>query len=82
MEEKKDIPMIPKYEADELAMHLGHANKNMMIVVISVCIAMVLMVVSFVSGYTSRTRDWLTTLAQLQSNPATTEVADGHKADP
>ena len=82
MEEKKDVPMIPKYKADELAMHLGHANKNMMIVVISVCIAMVLMVVIFVNGYTSRTRDWLNTLAQLQGNTAATEVTDGYQADP
>ena len=76
--ENKDVPMIPKYQAEELAMHLGHANRNMMIVVIAVCVAMVLMVVIFVNGYTSRTKDWLNTLTRLQ----VVEVTDGHEADP
>ena len=81
MEEKK-VPMVPKYQAEEMAMHMGRANRNMMIVVISVCVAMVAMVVIFVNGYTSRTKDWLNTLAQLQNKAAVTEVADGHQADP
>ena len=81
-ENKNEIPMIPKYQAEEMAMHLGRANRNMMIVVIAVCIAMVAMVVIFVTGYTSRTTDWLNTLAQMQGKPAITEVADGQQADP
>lgn len=81
MEEKK-VPMIPKYQAEEIAMHLGRANRNMMIVVIAVCIAMVAMVVIFVTGYTSRTKDWLNTLAQIQGKPAVTEVTNGQPADP
>lgn len=79
---KNEIPMIPKYQAEEMAMHLGRANRNMMIVVIAVCVAMVAMVVIFVTGYTSRTKDWLNTLAQMQGKPAITEVADGQQADP
>ena len=82
MPENKEVPMIPKYQAEELAMHMGRANRNMMIVVISVCVAMVAMVVIFVNGYTSRTKDWLNTLAQLQGKTAITEVTDGHEADP
>ena len=74
--------MVPKYQAEEMAMHLGRANRNMMIVVIAVCVAMVAMVVIFVNGYTSRTKDWLNTLAQMQKNTAITEVTDGHEADP
>lgn len=82
MTEKENIPMVPKYQAEEMAMHMGRANRNMMIVVIAVCAAMVAMVVIFVNGYTSRTKDWLNTLAQIQSKTAITEVTDGHEADP
>ena len=82
MTEKENIPMVPKYQAEEMAMHLGRANRNMMIVVIAVCVAMVAMVVIFVNGYTSRTKDWLNTLTQIQSKTAITEVTDGHEADP
>ena len=80
--EEKNVPMIPKYQAQDMAMHLGRANRNMMIVAIAVCLAMVTMVVIFVTGYTSRTKDWLNTLTQMQGKPAITEVTDGQQADP
>ena len=41
MNEKDDVPMIPKYQAETMLMHLSRANRNMMIVIISVCVAMV-----------------------------------------
>ena len=49
----------------------------MMIVIIAVCVAMVVMAYVFVTGYSSRTKDWLNTYAALQGNPAVTEVTDG-----
>ena len=73
----KDVPMIPKHQAESMMMHLSRANRNMMIVIIAVCTAMVVMAYIFVTGYTSRTKDWLNTFAMLQNNPAATEVADG-----
>ena len=77
-----DIPMIPRYQAETMMMHMSRANRNMMIVIIAVCAAMVAMVVIFVNGYTSRTKDWLTTLAGLQGKPAVTEVGDGIQQQP
>ena len=82
MNEKNDVPMIPKYQAETMLMHLSRANRNMMIVIIAVCVAMVLMAYIFVSGYTSRTKDWLNTLAGLQGNTAVTEVDDGIQQQP
>ena len=75
--EQNDTPMIPKYQAESMLMHLSRANRNMMIVIIAVCVAMVVMAYVFVTGYTSRTKDWLNTYAALQGNPAITEVTDG-----
>ena len=80
--EKNDVPMIPKYQAETMLMHLSRANRNMMIVIIAVCAAMVVMAYIFVSGYTSRTKDWLNTLAGLQGAPAVTEVDDGIQQQP
>ena len=77
MNEKNDVPMIPKYQAESMMMHLSRANRNMMIVIIAVCVAMVVMAYVFVTGYTSRTKDWLNTYAAMQGNPAVTEVTDG-----
>ena len=74
MPEKNDTPMIPKYQAEAQLMHLSRANHNMMIVIIAVCAAMVLMAYIFVTGYTSRTKDWLNTLTRMQNNSAVTEV--------
>lgn len=75
--DKNDTPMIPKYQAESMMMHLSRANRNMMIVIIAVCVAMVVMAYVFVTGYTSRTKDWLNTYAAMQGNPAVTEVTDG-----
>lgn len=75
--DKNDTPMIPKYQAESMMMHLSRANRNMMIVIIAVCVAMVVMAYVFVTGYTSRTKDWLNTYAALQGYPAVTEVTDG-----
>ena len=81
-EKKNDVPMIPKYQAETMMMHMSRANRNMMIVIIAVCIAMVAMVIIFVNGYTARTKDWLNTLAGMQQNAAVTEVTDGIQQQP
>lgn len=75
MEEK--TPMIPQHQAETMMMHLQMANRNMMIVCITFAVALVASIIIFVSGYTSRTKDWLNTYAQLQAKTAATEVADG-----
>lgn len=83
MSEKSDIPMIPKHEAEMMMMHMSHANRNMAMVIIAVCAAMVLMAYIFVTGYTSRTKDWLQTLTVIQQgNHAVTEVSNGIQQQP
>ena len=77
MEEKEATPMIPQHQAETMMMHLQMANRNMMIVCITFAVALVAAIIIFVSGYTSRTKDWLNTYAQLQGKTAATEVADG-----
>ena len=85
MEEEK-IPKVPKYQAENTAMHLGRANRNLAIAVVCICvvfcIAITLIVHKFVDQYTSRTDKWLETYARLTNSPSITEVTDGHKADP
>ena len=76
--EKETVQMMPKYQAETMMMHMSRANRNMMIVIIAVCAAMVAMVIIFVNGYTSRTKDWLNTLAGMQgTKTAITEVQNG-----
>lgn len=75
--DNRDTPMIPKHQAETMMMHLEIANRNIAIVAIVSVLAMVAAIIIFVSGYTSRTKDWLNTLNNLQGKPAVTEVADG-----
>ena len=82
MEQKDDVQMMPKYQAETMLMHMSRANRNMTVIIITVCLAMVLMAYIFVSGYTSRTKDWLNTLAGMQGNPAVTEVDNGIQQQP
>ena len=77
MSEKDDVPMIPKHQAETMMVHMEIANRNMMIVAIVFAAALVASIIIFVSGYTSRTKDWLNTYAQLRGQPAVTEVDDG-----
>ena len=76
LQKKNDVPMMPKHQAEMMMHHMSRANRNMMIVIIAVCFAMVLMALIFVTGYTSRTKDWLNTLAQMQGRPAAAEVLE------
>ena len=82
MENKNDVPMIPKHEAESMMVHLEIANRNMMIVAIAFAAALVAAIIIFVNGYTSRTKDWLQTYAQLRNQTAVTEVADGIQQQP
>lgn len=82
MEEKKEIPMIPKHQAEAQMMHISHALKYIMIVAVAFAAAMVAAIVIFVNGYTSRTKDWLTMITNLQGHPAVTEAGDGIQQQP
>ena len=80
---EEEVPTMPKHQAEMMMMHMSHVNRNMTIVIVAVCAAMVLMALIFVTGYTSRTKDWLNTLAGMQGRtPAVTEVNDGIQQQP
>ena len=81
-EKDDDIPMVPKHWAEMIMMH---HSKDMRAVVRGFIIAFALMVIMawiFVSGYTSRTKDWLNTYANLRESTAVTEVEHGIQQQP
>ena len=82
MEEKNDVPMIPQHQAETVMMYMSWAIRNMVIIAVAAFLAIVAAVVVFVNGYTSRTKDWLNTYAQLRNQTAVTEVADGIQQQP
>ena len=81
---RDDVPMVPKFQAEKEMMHMSKAIKNITIVSVVFAVAFVLAVLIFVNEYTSRTKDWLNTLAAMQGKPAVTEVTDGiqQQSDP
>ena len=81
-EKNEDTPMVPKHWAEMMMMH---HSKDIRAVVRGFIIAFALMVIMawiFINGYTSRTKDWLNTLAGLQGKPAVTEVENGIQQQP
>ena len=78
----EDVPMVPKHWAEMMMMH---HSKDIRAVVMGFIIAFALAVVMawiFVSGYTSRTKDWLITYANLRTETAVTEVGHGIQQQP
>lgn len=82
MEENEKAPAcIPYFAHESSMMHYNHANRRMLIALLSVCVTFILTIIIFVFGYTVRERNWLDTLTRLQ----TVEVAaDGihEQSDP
>ena len=78
--EQRDVPMIPKHQAESVLMHMSWAIKCIMTVAIAFCITIAVCVYIFVNGYTSRTKDWLNTYNNLQRTYAVTEGADEEEA--
>ena len=76
MDGKNDIPMIPKHQAEAQMLHLCRAMRYITIVSVSFAAAIIIAILIFVNGYTSRTKDWLNTLTAMQGT-AVTEVQDG-----
>ena len=80
--ETKDVPMVPKFWAETVIMHMSHANRRMLIALLAVCITFILTIIIFVRGYTEREKNWLETIAGMQQKPAVTEVDDGIQQQP
>lgn len=64
---------IPFFAHENVLMHYNHANRRMLIALVTVCITFVLTIVIFVTGYTAREKNWLETIDRL-NRP---EVTDG-----
>lgn len=77
--DKENVPMVPLFEAENTVMHLGFANKRMLIALITVCITFIITILVFVFGYTVREKNWLDTIARMTP---TTEVVDGVQQQP
>ena len=78
----EDVPVVPKHWAEMIMMH---HSRDIRAVVRGFIIAFALMVIMawiFVSGYTSRTKDWLNTYANLRQSTAVTEVEHGIQQQP
>lgn len=79
--EKMDTAVVPLFEAENTVMHLGFANKRMLIALITVCITFIVTILVFVFGYTVREKNWLDTIASMNKTPAV-EVTDGVQQQP
>ena len=78
-----DTPMVPKHWAEMMMMHHSKDIKAVVRGFIIAFALMVIMALIFVTGYTSRTKDWLNTFAGLQgTKPAVTEVENGIQQQP
>lgn len=64
---------IPFFAHENVLMHYNHANRRMLIALVTVCITFVLTIVIFVTGYTAREKNWLETIDRLNQP----EVTDG-----
>ena len=65
---------IPFFQHENAMMHYNHANRRMLVALLAVCITFILTIVIFVSGYTAREKNWLDTIAALQSTGVTNGV--------
>lgn len=70
---------IPFFAHENALMHYNHANRRMLIALITVCVTFILTIIIFVCGYTVREKNWLDTLTRI--TPAV-EVQNGAQEQP
>lgn len=78
----KSASCIPFFAHEDTMMHYNHANRRMLIALVTVCVTFIITIVVFVSGYTQREKNWLDTIAGMQGSAAGTEVSNGEIRDP
>ena len=66
---------VPFFIHENSMMHKDRDNKRMMVINISLCITLIIVVVTLVSYYTSRTQIWNDTITRL--NQTIVEVTNG-----
>ena len=76
MDEKTEVPMIPKHQAQAEMMHMSWTIRWLVVGVIIGFICMLIQAVVFVSSYTSRTEKWLKTYDVLVNRLSYTEAAN------
>ena len=77
--DEKAPACIPFFAHENALMHYNHANRRMLVALITVCVTFILTIVIFVCGYTVREKNWLDTLTRLEH---VTEVQDGVHQQP
>ena len=77
--ENKEARTVSAFEHENAIMHYGMVNKRSMIMLISVCVTFVLITLIFVIGYTVREKNWLHTIANMNTQQ---EVSDGIQQQP
>ena len=85
MENKDEVKYISKFDHENSLMHYGMVNRRSMIMLISVCVTCIVLVLTFVIGYTIRERNreraWLDTLTKIMA-PIVEVAADGVHQQP
>ena len=76
MEEKNDVPMIPKHQAQAQMMHMSWTIRWLVVAIIIGFLCMLGMAWVFVTSYTSRTERWLRTYDELVNRTHITEEAN------
>ena len=64
---------VPYFVHEGMIEHISHANRRMLIALLSVCVTFIITIVIFVCGYTTREKNWLDTMTEIQ-RPHVTEV--------
>ena len=65
MEENKEQATVPFFLHENAMMHKDRDNRRMMIITLSLCATLIIVVVTLVAYYTSRTQIWNDTITRL-----------------
>lgn len=80
MENKEDLAQVPFFLHENAMMHKDRDNRRMMIICLSLCATLIIVVVTLVAYYTSRTQMWNDTITRL--NQTIVEVTNGKSGSP
>ena len=73
--EDKEQACVPFFLHENAMMHKDRDNKRMMVICLALCITLIIVVVTLVAYYTSRTAMWNETITKLTATLA--EVTNG-----
>ena len=80
MEKNEDQVQVPFFLHENAMMHKDKDNKRMMVICLSLCVTLIVVVVTLVSYYTSRIQIWNDTITRL--NQTIVEVTNGKNGSP